>query len=148
SDATRARGSELAPGALPGLLVVAEAQELRPVPEAVRLHLVVAHLDDELGTDRRFLELAAAPAVRLREAPLGGVLEQRQHASRDLVVPRRGDRGGADVVNVAVLVIEAEQEGRDAVRSRLPANAHNHAVGALLWLHLDDSLARPREVGE
>jgi hypothetical protein len=33
---------------LPGVLVVAEADELRAVAEAVALHLIVADLDDEL----------------------------------------------------------------------------------------------------
>src|SRR5262249_62381535 len=74
-------------GALGRILVRPEAQELRPVPEAVALHLVVAHLDDELRPDRGLLELARAPAVRLGEVlPLGGVAEQRQHPLRDLIV--------------------------------------------------------------
>jgi hypothetical protein len=50
--ARRSRRPDLAPGALARVLVRAEADELRPVPEAVRLHLVVAHLDDELRTHR------------------------------------------------------------------------------------------------
>ena len=65
-----------------GVLVVAPAQELRAVAEAVALHLVVAHLDDELRPDRRLLELAGAPAVRLGEAPVRRVLDQRQHTLR------------------------------------------------------------------
>ena len=56
-----------------GLLVRPEPEQLRAVAEPVSLHLVVAHLDDELGADSGLLELAAAPAVRLREAPLGRV---------------------------------------------------------------------------
>jgi hypothetical protein len=56
------------------------------VAEAVRLHLVVAHLHHELGTDGRFFELPAAPAVGLREPALGRVLEQRQETPRDVVV--------------------------------------------------------------
>ena len=54
-----------------GILVLAPAEELRAVAEAVALHLVVAHLDDELRPDRGLLELAGPPAVRLREAPVG-----------------------------------------------------------------------------
>ena len=69
----RPRGrAELAPGAVARVLVVAPAQQLRPVAEAVALHLVVAHLDHELGPDARLLELAAAPAVRLGEVPARG----------------------------------------------------------------------------
>ena len=83
SVARLARRQQLAPRALRRVLVVAEADELRPVAEAVRLHLVVAHLDDELGADRRLLELAATPAVWLREAAVGRIPEQRdERASR------------------------------------------------------------------
>ena len=54
--------------------------------EAVLLELVVADLDDELGPQRRLLELAGSPAVRLGEAALALLVEQRQHLRRDLVV--------------------------------------------------------------
>ena len=92
------------------------------MPEAAALHLVVAHLDDELGPDGRLLELAAAPAVRLREAALRRVLEERQHGFRDLRVARGGDRGGADVVEPAVVVEQTEQErGDPALSVALPA---------------------------
>ena len=43
-----ARRAQLAPRAVARLLVLAPADELRAVAEAVALHLVVAHLDDEL----------------------------------------------------------------------------------------------------
>ena len=85
------------------------------MPEAVRLHLVVAHLDHELGTDRGLLELAAAPAVRLREAALGRVLQQRDDPLRDLVVLRGRDGRRADVVDLAVLAVQAEQQRGDPV---------------------------------
>src|SRR5947207_6002920 len=42
-----ARRAQLTPCAVARLLVVAPADELRAVPEAVALHLVVAHLDDD-----------------------------------------------------------------------------------------------------
>src|SRR6185436_9336585 len=72
-DARRVRiagRAKLAPGAVLRVLVVAEADQLCPVAEAVALHLVVAHLDDQLLPHGRLLEVARAPAVRLREAPL------------------------------------------------------------------------------
>src|SRR5207244_11038641 len=65
----------LAPRALLRILVVAEANEARAVPEAVALHLVVAHLGDKLRADRRLLQLAAPPAVGLREAAVRRVLQ-------------------------------------------------------------------------
>ena len=64
------------------------------MPEAVALHLVVADLDDELRPDRRFLELARAPPVRLREASFGRVLEQWQlDRERVLVLCQGSGRG-------------------------------------------------------
>ncbi len=122
------RGPELAPRALRCVLVVTEADELRPVPKAVRLHLVVAHFDDDLGAHGSLLELAATPAVGLGEPPLGGVLEERQDASRNLVVARRGHGSRADVVDLAVLAVEPEQQGGDPVGPRLPADADDDAV--------------------
>src|SRR6185312_1672026 len=43
-----ARRAQLEPRAVARILVLAPADQLGPVPEAVALHLVVAHLDDEL----------------------------------------------------------------------------------------------------
>src|SRR5262249_35548102 len=92
----------------------AEAEELRPVPEAGALHLVVAHLDDELRSDGRLLEVAGPPSGRLGEVlPLGRVLEQRQDALRDLVGRPGCDRAPADVVEPAVVAVEAEEQRRD-----------------------------------
>ena len=56
-----ARRPHLAPRAVARVLVLAPADELRAVAEAVALHLVVAHLDDELRPQPRLLELAASP---------------------------------------------------------------------------------------
>src|SRR6185503_5550077 len=107
------RRAKLAPRALRRFLVRPKPQELGPVAEPPALHLVVAHLDDDLRPHGRLLELAAAPAVRLREAALGRVLEEGQDDVRDLVVPRGRDCGRADVVEVAVVAPEAEQERGD-----------------------------------
>src|SRR5580765_6116225 len=111
-----ARRPDLAPSAVLRVLVVAEAQEARSVAEAVALHLVVAHLRDELGPDRRLGQLAGAPPVRLREAAVGCVLQQRLDALEDLIVLARGDGGRADVVDLPLLPVEAEQERCDAGR--------------------------------
>src|SRR5581483_9705496 len=91
-----ARRAHLAPRAVVGILVRSEADELRPVAEAVLLELVEAHLDDELGLERRLLQTVRAPAVRLREAPLALLVEQRQHRLRDLVLVARADGARAD----------------------------------------------------
>ena len=83
-----ARRPQLAPGAVARILVVAPADQLRAVAEAIALHLVVAHLDDELrphgapprarrvpqrfGSETcqlgRLLDAAAAPSPRPRPA--------------------------------------------------------------------------------
>src|SRR5579864_1646553 len=87
---SRARRPQLAPRAVARILVVAPADELRAVPEPRALHLVVAHLDDELGLHARLLELARSPAIRLRDVPLRIVHEEREKTCRDLRAARRG----------------------------------------------------------
>src|ERR671911_1507601 len=76
----------LAPRALVRVLVVAEADQLRPVAEAVALHLVVADLGDELVPERRLLEPLVAPAVGLREAAIARLVEQRPGKRGGLVL--------------------------------------------------------------
>ena len=117
--------------------------------EAMLLELVEAHLDDELRLERRLLELSAPPAVRLAEAPVALLVEERQHLRCDLRLVLRADRGGADVVEVAVVVVEAEQERGDRVApALLPADAGDDAVCGLVRLHLDDAVARAGEIRE
>src|SRR6266508_6338753 len=140
------RRPHLAPGALLRILVVAEAQQPRAVAEAVALHLVVADFDDELRPHRRLLELAAAPAVRLREAALGGALHERLQPLQDLVVPAGGDGAGADVIQRSLLVVEPEQQRGERRRLRLPAHADDDAVSRLVGLDLDDALAGAGEI--
>src|SRR5262249_28863821 len=102
--------------------------------------------DDELRPDRRLLELARPPAVRFREAAVRGVLEQRQHALRDLGAAAGGDRARADVVETAVVAIEAEEQRRDRLATAFPAHAGDDAVGGLVLLHLDDAVARAGQI--
>src|SRR5215208_7053619 len=90
------------------LLVRPEAKEPRAVPEAGLLPLVVANLDDHLGTNSRLLEVARPPPVRLREAALGRLLEERHHALGDLRVPLGCHGGRADVFEGVLLVLQAE----------------------------------------
>src|ERR671912_1392017 len=102
------RRPNLSPRALVGILVVAEADQLRAVAEAVALHLVVAHLRHELVSERSLLQPYVAPAVGLREAALRALVQERQHPTRDLGVAAGADRGRADVVDLAVRAVEAE----------------------------------------
>jgi hypothetical protein len=118
------------------------------VPETPALHLVEPHLDDDLGSNRCLFQLARAPAVRLGETALWGILEQREDALGDLGVATWRDRGGADVVEVTVVVVQAQEEGRDRGGLCLPAQADDDAVGGAVTLHLEHALARAREVGE
>ena len=76
--------------------------------EAMLLELVEARLDDELGLERRLLELARAPAVRLAEAPFALLVDERQNLGGDLGLVLRADRGRADLVEVPVVGVEAE----------------------------------------
>ena len=57
-------------------------------------------------------------------------------------------RRRADVVDLAVVAVEAEQQRRDAIGLRLPADAHDDAVRRLLGLHLHHPVARTGEVRE
>src|SRR6266851_3066835 len=91
-----ARWAQFAPCAVGRLLVLAPADELRAVPEAIALHLVVAHFDDDLRAHRGLLEVARPPAVRLREAALVRLVEQRPHALLDLLAHLRADSARAD----------------------------------------------------
>ena len=60
----------------------------------------------------------------------------------------RGDRGRADVVDLAVVAVEAEQQRREPGRLLLPAHAEDDAVRGLVLLDLDDGLARAGPVRE
>src|SRR5215207_3274362 len=133
--------AQLAPRAVLRILVVAEADEARPVAEAIALHLVVAHLDDELRLHRRLLQVARPPTIRFREAAIRLGVDQREHVLGDLLVLRGCDRSRPHVVEPAVVAVEAEQEGRDPVGLRLPAQADDDGVRGLVRLHLDHGLA-------
>ena len=61
-------------------------------------------------------------------------------------MPARGDRGRADVVDLAVVAVEAEQQRREPRRLLLPAHADDDAVRGLVLLDLDDAVARAGQV--
>src|SRR3954451_9295087 len=142
-----ARRTYLAPRALIRILVRAEADELRPVPKAELLELVEAHLDDELRLERLFLELAGAPAIWLGEPPVVLRVQKGQHEGGDLVLALRADRSRADVVEMAVVVVEPEEKRRDrALRALLEADAGDHAVRGLVRLDLHHTVTRAGQV--
>src|SRR5438477_4051719 len=114
--------------------------------EAVSLDLVVADLADELRAHRRLLEPAGAPAVRFRESSLWRPVEQREDSLGDLRVLARSDRGAADVVDLAVVVVQAEQQRRGSRRLLLPAQADDDAIGRLVRLHLQHAVPRAGQV--
>src|SRR5260370_1148043 len=59
------------------------------------------------------------------------------------------ERARADVVEVPVVAVEAEQQRRDGrATALLPANADDHAVRRFVRLHLDDAVARAGEIGK
>jgi len=53
----------------------------------------------------------------------------------------RGDGGRPDVVELLLIVVEAEEKRRDPRRLLLPAHADDHAVRGLVRLHLEDAVA-------
>src|SRR4051812_6424397 len=108
-----ARRAHLAPRALVGILVRPEADEPRAVSEAVLLELVVADLGNELRLQRDLLEVAGAPAVRLREHAVVLLVDQQRPERSDLVVLLRADGARADVVELSVVGVQPEQQRRD-----------------------------------
>ncbi len=96
---------------------------------------------------------AAPPPPRARRCPSGSAPRSAGRARPRAAAATRSaisscrvarDRGRADVVELAVVAVEAEEQRRDPVRLRLPAQADDDAVGGLVRLHLDDRLARAR----
>jgi len=102
------------PRALRGFLVVAEAEEARAVPETRALNFVETDFGDELRPNSGFLQFARAPSVRLGEAAVGRVFQERLDALEDVRVPARGYRCGTHVVHLPGVVVEPEEERRDA----------------------------------
>src|SRR5439155_13286485 len=68
------------------------------------------------------------------------LLELASHRGREA-------RAMADEVELALVAVEPEQQRRDApIALVAPAEANDHAIGGLVRLHLDDAVARAREV--
>src|SRR5256712_5775554 len=149
------RRPDLFPGAVLRILVRAEPQEPRPVTEALLLHLVEAHLADDLGphlVPRQIAALRPARAALGRAAPLlfrpqMPLLAERRQQLLELRLERARDpRGVADEVDRAVVTEAAEPQGGQPPTAR-PV-AHDHAVGGFFVLDLPERGAPPRPVTE
>ena len=115
--------------------------------EAVLLELVEAHLDDELRPERLSARARPCPSGWARRS--GGRCSCRAAAARARRSRRAASRRlrRADVVEVPVVGVEAEQQRRDRrPAALLAAHAGDDAVGGLVRLHLDDAVARARQV--
>jgi hypothetical protein len=56
------------------------------------------------------------------------------------------DGGRADVVDLASLAVQPEEQRRDPRRLLLPAHADDHAVSGLVRLHLEHAVARAGQI--
>ena len=121
------------------------------MPEAVLLELVVANLADELGPHRVPVELLPfdqrlwPPGMRASLILPGACIFEHLELAAD----SRREADVADEIDLPVLAVQAEEQRRDPAFGLLaPAEADDHAVGRLVLLDLDHTLARAREVGE
>src|SRR5581483_3854214 len=133
--AAAARRADLAPGAVLRILVGAEADEPRAVPEAVLLELVVANFADELRLDRVPVELLAAGPAALAArhavaADRAGRAQLRQLRLELAAHVGRKARAVADEFEAALVAVEPEQQRRDPSFGLVaPAEADDHTVG-------------------
>src|SRR5260370_1045733 len=114
---------------------------------AAGAHVMVAHLDAQLRAQR--LPLAgtrSAPAARAagRVAGKPGRLDQRLELPRKrLAIEVVQGRGKPDVIELALVVVEAEQQRPDQARVPLVAEPADHAICRAPFLDLEHgALAR------
>src|SRR5262245_2344400 len=134
------KGRELLERALARGLVGTEANELGAVAKAVAADLVVADLDHELRLHRAplFGAFGAPPAWSSRR--LAGEARRRDEGL-ELRRQRRavlvGDgRGETDMVELAVSVVEPEQQRADLIAAATIAESADHAVRSAMLLDL------------
>ena len=102
-------------------LVLAPAQDLRPVADATAAGVVERDLDDQLGAERDPLEvLLALPAAGIAVAPLAGLVRRELAHERPLLGGLQ-PRGVPDPAQLAGVVVEPEDQRAD--RARLLAGA-------------------------
>ena len=157
-----------------GVAVGAPPFEVRGVPEAPALHVVVLHLQHPLGAQRGEAEvLALAPSALgaghavgvggeelVPPAPrvVGDVADQRLELLPQLGAPRRREAGrDPDVLELAVVVVQPEQQRADqrllGRGGLVLAVAGEHDVGGALVLDLEHGalvglVRRPERLGD
>src|SRR6476620_5068765 len=96
--------AQLPEGALARVLVVPPAQELRPVADTPRAHVVETHLDDQLGSKRHPLELPVGlPAKGVGGPALAALILSELLAQLPLLL--RLEAGGVtDDAELAIVV--------------------------------------------
>src|SRR6478672_11263576 len=92
------------------VLVVAPAQELRPVADALVAGVVEGDLDDELRSHHRAVHLArGVPAARLGAKALAGLVGGEEGRQLALLLGRE-TRAVPDLAQVALGVVERQRE--------------------------------------
>src|SRR6185295_5742681 len=124
---------DLVERALPRCLIGPPAQQARAVAKTFAAEMVVADLDHELGLERLpYRRAFGRPAARTTGRVAGEALRRREllqpRGERGLVL-RRNIGGEADVVEQAVVVVEAEQQRADYVLAFVVAEAADDTVG-------------------
>src|SRR5688500_14380019 len=127
--------------ALPRRLVGAPADELRAMAEPAAAHMIVAHLDDQLGPKRLPLpgplrRPAARPARRIAGESRAAA-ERLELARQHLALAPVNGRREADMVEQACLVVEAEEQRPDELAVRAVTEAADNAIGSAQPLHLE-----------
>src|SRR5215204_1483635 len=104
---------QLIHGAVARVLVLAPAQDLRPVADALVARVVEGDFDDELRAQDHALELAlAVPAARLAREALARLVGAEEGGELALLLG--GEAGGvADLAQAPGVVVEGEVEGAD-----------------------------------
>src|SRR5215211_31746 len=137
---------QLLEGALARLLVLAPAQQLGPVADAARAHVVEADLDHQLRPQRDPLELPVRrPAARIGGAPLARLvrLERRSQLPFLLCLEARGVAHDAELP----VVVEAQDERAHRALLLAGSPADDDAIQRAQALHLHHALALAGPVG-
>ena len=145
--------SDLLECALLGRLIGPPAEEFGTVSEAIVGDVIETHLRHKLRTYRLPLptSLRAPPARAARRlAGKAGRLSQRLQPLRQRAPVVIGDgRREPNVIELARIIVESEQERPDLPAIAQVAKSTDHAVGSAEALHLDHrAFARSVGIGE
>ena len=129
-----------------GGLVVAPAQDLGAVADAAGADVVEADLEHQLGPQRDPLEVTVGrPAAGVGGAALAGLIG-RQRVDQLALLLRLQARGVADDAQLALAVVEAEDQRADRALLLARAPADDDGVDRPQALDLDHPLALARQV--